>query len=431
MLTYTIKTFGCQMNYSDSERVANILESIGFKKAKNLETANLCIANTCSVRQKSEDKAYGFIVNWKKNNPKGIMAVTGCMVRQTGHRENSKDNLLKYDPIDLVFRIEDSQKLPKLLSNYFNEEFSVVGNGTLSSYFHIVPKVENKRQVFVPIMTGCNKFCAYCIVPYTRGREISRPIDEVFNECKKLVENGAIEITLLGQNVNSYTSDNKKCFPELLRKIDTLSKKGLSRLRFTSPHPQDFTDEITDTLATMKTSCPHIHLPAQHGSNQTLQAMNRNYTVEKYKSIVTYVRKKIHNVAITTDIIVGFPGETENDFQKLCNFAEQMRFDFSFTAIYSPRENTPAALMKNQFIPMAEKKRRFHIFDEIIKRTGAKNRDKFIGKMLNVLVEKVYKTKDGKWKNCGRSREFYETDFIADKPLLGQEVDVKIVGRNG
>jgi tRNA-2-methylthio-N6-dimethylallyladenosine synthase len=231
--------------------------------------------------------------------------------------------------------------------------------------------------------------------------------------------------------VNSYTSDGKKCFPDLLRKIDTLGDKGLSRLRFTSPHPQDFTDEVTDTLAAMQTSCPHIHLPAQHGSDETLKAMHRNYTAEQYEKIVAQVREKIPGAAITTDIIVGFPGETEADFQALCDFAERVRFDFSFTAIYFPRRHTPAAERTDQFIDVSEKKRRFHVFDEIVQRTAGKNRDGLRGKMLHILVEKVHKTADGTWRNCGRSREFYETEFITDNPMMGQEVGVKITGRNG
>jgi len=435
MSTYQIQTFGCQMNYSDSERVATVLDLCGLKESKN-ETADLLVVNTCSVRQKSEDKAYGFIVQYKKDHPEVLIAVTGCMVRQTGNKSNSKDKLLQYDPIDLVFRIEDTARLPKLLESYFTdldlEKFvSNFGGGTVENYFQINPKVTNKSQVLVPIMQGCDKFCSYCIVPFTRGREFSRSIKDIVKECEKQVENGAIEITLLGQNVNSYSVDGKKCFPVLLREIDKLAKKGLSRLRFVSHHPQDFTDEMIDTLASMKTNCAYVHLPVQHGSNRILKKMNRNYTIEEYEDKIAKIRKKIPGCTIATDIIVGFPGETEEDFAELCDFARRMKFDFSYTAIFSPRRGTKAAEMKEEFVPLDIKKKRFHALDKIIKETSFDNREKSIGKVLEVLVETSERLPNGKFRNSGRSRELFETWFDSEEDLFGKEVPVKITGRNG
>lgn len=435
MKTYTIKTFGCQMNHSDSERVASVLERAGFTRSMS-DQADFLVVNTCSVRQKSEDKAYGFIVNQKKEFPDMVVGVTGCMVRQTGDRTNSSDDLLQYDPIDLVFRIEDTARLPKMLEPSFSDhDFSgferTFGHGSLENYFHIVPKIENTAQVFVPIMQGCDKFCTYCIVPYTRGREISRPMSEVYDECLHLVEQGAREITLLGQNVNSYTDNGKKCFTELLLHIDTLFEKGLRRLRFTSAHPQDFTDDVIDALATMRTACPYIHLPVQHGSDRVLRLMNRNYTIDVYKEIITKIRARIPGVTLATDIIVGFPGETAEDFEVLLQFARDMRFDFSYTAIYSPRKNTPASRMKKDFISSDEKKRRFHLFDEIIKNTSFENREKSIGKTLEVLVEKSEKKEGGLFVHSGRSREFFEVYFESGRNLVGKEVDVQITERNG
>ena len=345
MKTYAIKTLGCQMNYSDSERVSSVLEQCGFVRVEEDQCADLQIINTCSVRQKSEDKAYGFMVQKKKDCPLTIIAVTGCMVRQTGDSTNCSDPLLRQDPIDLVFRIEDIARLPKLLESHFSDHnFSQFeesfGSGSIENYFAINPKIENKKQVFVPIMQGCNKFCTYCIVPYTRGREVSRPMEDIFTECEKHVLLGAKEITLLGQNVNSYTDGGKKCFAELLLKIDQLHEKGLSRLRFTSAHPQDFTDDVIEALSIMKTACPYIHLPVQHGSDRVLRAMNRNYTIAQYEDIIHRLRTKIPETILATDIIVGFPGETEEEFQVLCDFAKRMKFDFSYTAIFSPRKNT-------------------------------------------------------------------------------------------
>lgn len=430
-LKYAIKTFGCQMNYSDSERVAQVMEDCGFEKTDDFKTANFMVVNTCSVRQTAENKANGFLVSQKKKNPKVIMGVTGCMVRQTGNRENSKDKLLKHKPIDLVFRIEDCAKLPKLLESYFPEHsfadfVQKFGSGSLENYFQIVPKVENPIQVFVPIIQGCDKFCTYCIIPYTRGREISRSMNEIFEECEKLVEQGAIEITLLGQNVNSYVQEGVRCFPQLLKKIDSLHEKGLSRLRFTSAHPQDFTEEVVDVLAEMKTSCPYIHLPVQYGADALLRSMNRNYSIDEYEMIIKKIRSTIPNCTISTDIIVGFPGESQEDFEALCDFAKRMDFDFSYTAIFSPRKNTPAEKMSDQFIDSDTKKERFHIFDEIIKKIAFEKREKYIGKTLEVLIEKVEKMENGLFRNSGRSREFFEVSIDSQVSFVGQEVAVEI-----
>ena len=487
MKTYLIKTFGCQMNYSDSERVSSILEKSGFvpfqensleylgrrevatgegksresseNPAKNSpltrgvrgvenpakkttspqpsparrgskEDVDLIIFNTCSVRQKSEDKAIGAMREALKEYPQAKIGVTGCMVRRTGGRkDNTKDPLLQHDFIDFVFRIEDCVKLPKILENIFAGFSANPCNYEDDSYFKIDPNVRNKFQVFVPIMQGCDKFCSYCIVPHTRGREISRPMDEVFAECQTLVKNGAREITLLGQNVNSYKNNGEKCFAKLLQKIDELHSEGLSRLRFTAAHPQDFTDDVIDALATMKTSCPYVHLPAQHGSNEVLRNMERNYTVEHYEEIIRKIREKIPGVAISTDIIVGFPGETEEQFQELLDFGRRVKFDFSFTAIYSPRKNTKAGEMDDLFIPAEIKRERFHRFDEVVKESSWHHRDQFIGKTLEVLVEKSTPLENGLFRHSGRSREFFEVYFTSGRNLVGQEVAVKITER--
>lgn len=433
MPTYFTHTFGCQMNHSDSERVAAVLEKAGFDRSPDIDQADLLIINTCSVRQKSEDKALGFMRNHKKKHPHSKLAVTGCMVRQTGDKSNSRDELLRLDPIDLVFRIEDTARLPKLIEPHFpDHDFSLFadafGSGSIENYFRIVPKIESRTQVFVPIMQGCDKFCTYCIVPYTRGREISRPLDEVVDECRQHVEAGAKEITLLGQNVNSYRDglEGEKCFAKLLLEIDKLHEFGLSRVRFTSAHPQDFTDDVIEALATMRTRCPYIHLPVQHGSDQTLRAMNRNYTIETYKNIIRRIRKRMPDTTLATDIIVGFPGETEEDFEKLCDFAREMAFDFSYTAIFSPRKHTPAARMLKDFVPSDTKKKRFHIFDEVIKESAFARRAKFIGQTVEVLVEKTEPTEAGLWRNMGRSREFFEVWFESGRPLKGQVIEVQI-----
>ena len=436
MKTYTIQTFGCMMNYSDSERVASVLHSLGLTPAGENEVPDIFIANTCSVRQKSEDKALGMLQNMKKDHPRTIVAVTGCMVRETGDRDVSRDALLRHECIDCVFRIEDCGRLPKLLEKFFPEEdFSsgkIFCDGTsLQDYFKIAPKVEQAFRVSVPIMQGCNKFCAYCIVPYTRGREKSRPFDDIIAESEMLVKNGAKELWFLGQNVNSYMHEGRKAFAELILELDKQHANGLSRFRFMSAHPQDFGDDVIDALAQMKTACPYVHFAAQHGANTVLKRMNRNYKAAEYEEIVHKLRKAIPGITIATDIIVGFPGETEQDFEELCDFARRMEFDFSFTAIYSPRPHTPAAEMTDLFIPRDEQKRRFHIFDDIIKDTSWKRREAAVGTVLEVLVEQVTPLPNGEYRHMGRSREFFEVYFTADQNLLGQEVDVRITERRG
>ena len=434
MKKYAIRTFGCQMNHADSARVAQMCESAGFLPASESE-ADFLVVNTCSIRQKAEDKAFGFIRNFKRRHPKSKIGVTGCMVRQTGDRTLSRDHLLRHRIIDLVFRIEDTARVPKILERHFpSHDFSGFasdfGSGSIENYFKIVPKVENRHQVLVPIMQGCDKFCTFCIVPYSRGRELSRPMAEIFDECAAHVRNGAKEITLLGQNVNSYTdggdSGGKHIFYQLLEKIDSLHSLGLSRVRWTSPHPQDFCDDLIATLPRLKTFCNYVHLPAQHGSNRILKSMNRNYSVEKYEEIVRKLRQNIPDLTIATDIIVGFPGETESDFERLCELARRVKFDFSYTAIFSPRQNTPAAKMKSAFIPEKIKKDRFARFDSIIKETAFANRARYVGKNLEILVEKSQKLPNGNFANSGRSREFFEVWFESGRPFAGREVHVQI-----
>jgi len=428
MLNFCIETFGCQMNYSDSERIIGLLERAGWKNIESSEKADLVIFNTCSVRQKSEDKAVGAMRQLKQQSPTACIGVTGCMVRKTGSRATSTDKILKLDSVDFVFRIEDLGKLPKIIEEFFPGKFDYAEE--IQNYFEISPHVKNKKQVFVPIMQGCDKFCAYCIVPHTRGREISRPMQDVLNECEKLVQKGALEITLLGQNVNSYTHEGKKCFATLLREVDTLSKDGLKRVRFTSPHPQDFKDDVIDAIADCETLCPYVHLPAQHGSNTVLKEMQRHYTIEEFEEIVRKIRTKIPGCGLSTDIIVGFPGETEKDILDLLAFGERMKFDFSYTAIFSPRKGTPAAERSDQ-IPMEEKKDRFRRFDEVVKKHALARRTDFIGKELEILFEQATQQKDGMWRCGGRSAEFMEVYCTCGRNMAGEIATAKITDQDG
>lgn len=416
------------MNYSDSERVTGLLERAGWEKCDVPEEADMVIFNTCSVRQKSEDKAVGAMRKLKKQVPNICLGVTGCMVRKTGSRATSNDKILKLGTVDFVFRIEDLGKVPKIIEEFFPGKVDFAEE--IQNYFEISPHVKNEKQVFVPIIQGCNKFCAYCIVPHTRGREISRPMEDVLKECETLVKKGALEITLLGQNVNSYTNEGKKCFAELLREVDTLKKFGLKRVRFTSPHPQDFKDDVIDAIAECETPCPCVHLPAQHGSNKVLKEMRRNYTVEEYEEIVKKLREKIPGCGLITDIIVGFPGETEKDMQQLLEFGKRMKFDFCYTAIYSPRKGTSAAERTDQ-IPMEEKKNRFRRFDEVVKKHALAHRAEFIGKNVEVLFEQAMPEKNGMWRCGGRSAEFLEVYCSCGQNMVGEIAKVKITDQDG
>lgn len=410
------------MNYTDSARVAEICEKCGFEKTDDVFAADLVIANSCIVRQRSEDKAVGFVREVKKKNKNVVVAITGCAVGDPKTRKQVEKSKF----LDFVFDIRDLQSLPEKLKGFF--DFELAENFCGESYLSVPQKIENPSQVAIPIATGCDNFCSYCIIPYARGREVSRKMSDILRECREAVSQGAKEITLLGQNVNSYKDENgKNAFPRLLLEVDKLSALGLSRTKFMSAHPKDFSDETINALSEMKTFCNHVHLPTQHGSNRILKLMNRGYDTEDFELIIKKIKKRFPTCGITTDIIVGFPGETEEDLKKLCELADRIKFDFSFTAIYSPRRGTPASEMDGH-LDAAEKRRRFHVFDDVIKKHAFANRDEFLGKSLSILVESA-REEDGKWKNIGRSREYLEVEFFSDRNEVGKEVEVEIVGR--
>ena len=363
-MKYKIHTFGCQMNYSDTERVMSVLEAMGYEEGETENEADLVIFNTCSVRKKAEDKVYGkmtAMLKLKKKRPNLIVGITGCMVRRSSTKKSAKrDKLVLSEAIDVAFRIEDSAMLPSLIreiqpdieinTDVFEEE-----GGELENYFKIAPKRESGAQVWIPIQTGCDKFCTFCIVPFTRGRERSRDQQEIVDECTKAVENGAVEITLIGQTVDSYglsvrdkvaggfqvTKEvpnvvfNNKIFTEnknvmasapaaaaketaerpfvtLLREVDKLKSKGLRRLRFPPPHPHDFSEDLIVLHNELETLQPYIHLPVQSGSTKVLKDMRRTYTREHYIHLIEMIRKHIPDCAISTDIIVGFCGESDD-----------------------------------------------------------------------------------------------------------------------
>lgn len=463
-LKYHIQTFGCQMNYSDTERVSAILEKSGYQKARTLEDVDLFIFNTCSIKQKGEDRVYGIIKNvasFKKANPRLLIGITGCMVRQTSSRNSlpeKKDHLLEQlGPLDFVFRITDTHKLPEVLAETEPSlDLRNIDEVALNDYLRVTPEYTSKFQAFVPIQIGCDKYCTYCIVPYSRGREQSRPLEDILTECRRLVENGCKEITLVGQTVNSYglsAFDRQKGlfsdyhlssqgakpltpFVNLLREINALSEIGLNRLRYTSPHPKDFTDELIEAHATLKTLCPYIHLPIQSGDNQILARMNRKYTVEQYREKVHKLLARIPNCVISTDIIVGFCGETDQQFQNTFQLFEEMRWDQAFISRYSERIGTLADKAFPDDISAEVKAERWHHLNNLLKVISQGKNQAYLDRTLEVLVER-YNPLTKEYE--GRSREMKVVQFTAstwsDQPptsqsqqdLVGQILRIKII----
>ena len=339
---YKIVTYGCQMNENDSEKIAGMLTQMGYEEVGNEEIADVVIFNTCSVRENADIKVFGNLGHFKplkKKNPNMILAVCGCMMQQKEIVDRIMD---KYPQVDLVFGTHNIHKFPELLANAQQSPRIVIdvweeGGDIIES----VP-IERKfiHKAFVTIMHGCNNFCSYCIVPYTRGRERSREPEKILNEITKLAEEGCKEITLLGQNVNSYgkTLDKPISFANLLRKINEIN--GIERIRFMTSHPKDLSDELIETMKDCDKVCEHIHLPFQAGSNRILKIMNRRYTKETYLELVHKLKDAIPGISITTDIIVGFPGETEEDFEDTLDIVSKVKFDSAFTFLYSIREGT-------------------------------------------------------------------------------------------
>lgn len=356
-MKYHIKTFGCQMNVSDSERIAGFLEACKIKPAKEILNANFVIFNTCGVRQMAEDRVYGQVHNLRKNNSKIKIILTGCLANRKDVRIRLKHK------VDLFCDIKD---FPKTLLD--NLAPSIIGKRqTLSlgqNYLCLTPRYSNKRSAFVPIMTGCNNFCAYCVVPYARGREISRPLKDILSEVNSLSKSGYKEITLLGQNVNSYSS-KKTSFPDLL---DNLAKSYPEIIfRFLTSHPKDFSEKLMDVIARNKNIGREIHLPLQAGSDKILKVMNRPYTQKNYLDLIEKARQRILGASFTTDVIVGFPGETIEDFQESVKVFTKVNYNEAYINKYSPRPDTSAWELGDS-VPLEEKKRREKILREIVRK---------------------------------------------------------------
>ena len=423
-MKYFITTYGCQMNVHESEKIAGMLSDIGYDAATSAEEADVIVFNTCCIRDTAEKRAYGNIgalKGLKKTNPEKIIAVVGCMTQQKGGAEALAS---KFPFVDVILGTNSLDMLPILVQQKRAKTARIVVNEdpTVDVSVDLPIHRTSGTNAWINIMYGCNNFCTYCIVPYVRGRERSRAISEVLADVKQVLSEGYKEITLLGQNVDSYGSDLKDGtnFAALLKEISALP--GKFRLRFMTSHPKDFNKEVVDVIASSRNICHNIHLPIQSGSNEILRRMNRKYTVEQYLDIVEYIKAKMPDVGITSDIMIGFPGETEEDFKATCDLVEKVRFSNAFTFVYSPRKGTPAAKMEQ--IPADVKKSRITRLVKLQNDVTKRLSDDYIGNVYEILIEDVNPKYPG--TVCGRTDSGRLVTINGDPSLIGEFCDVKI-----
>ena len=420
---YTILTYGCQMNVHDSENISGIMEELEYTKEENYEKADVIILNTCAIRENAHNKVIGILGRIKKlkeENPNIITIIGGCMPQ-----EESVSNMLKdkYKWVDIVLGTHNIYDIPVLLDNIMKERkqnievYSIEG----SIIENLPVKRDSKYKAWVNIQYGCDKFCSYCIVPYTRGKQRSRlPID-ILKEVQELKDKGYKEVTLLGQNVNAYGKDleNKYTMANLLEDV---SKIGIDRIRFVTSHPWDFSSEMIDVIAKYDNIMPYIHLPIQSGSDNILKKMNRRYSTNEYKKLFYELKEKIPGVSITTDIIVGFPNETEEDFQKTIDIYNELKYDLAYTFIYSPREGTPASTMKDN-VPKAVKEARLQRLNKVVNKYARENNEKYLNKVVPVLIE-GYSDKGNKL--MGYTDTMKLVNVKADPSYIGKIADIYI-----
>ena len=407
---YCLITYGCQMNASDSERYAGQLEELGYTMTEDAELADVILMNTCCVRETAEDKVLGKIGEFKhlkaRNNDL-IIAVTGCMAQEWQER------LFKRAPhLDLVIGTHNIHKLIDLIKEREGKRGHALATDMDGNVFYDIPTRRfQKFFAWVPIMNGCNKFCTYCIVPYVRGREVSRPLEEIVEEVRNLADEGYKEITLLGQNVNSYGLDFKDGtdFSALLYAVEDID--GIERVRYMTSHPKDMTFAMVDAIAQCSKVVTHLHLPVQSGSTELLKKMNRGYSAEHYLELIEYVREKIPDVVLTTDLIVGFPGETEDMFQDTLKLLKKVRYDMAYTFIYSPRTGTPAATMGNQ-VPQEVKSDRLRRLMAVQNEISLACNKEMEGRDYEVIVEGPTKNDENHWfgRTSGNKMIIWEND---------------------
>ena len=424
---YNIITFGCQMNEHDSETIAGMLQEKGCVETMSRDDSDITIINTCSVRENADKRFFGTLGQLKKlkeKNPEYVACVCGCMMQQQHIIDTIKS---KYPWVDIIFGTHNIHRFPELLEKVYSEKKKIAE--TFEDSDQIVEGLPAKRlykhKSFVNIMYGCNNFCTYCIVPYTRGREKSRKPEDIIREITGLVADGVKEVTLLGQNVNSYRGageSGSECdFADLIYMINDI--EGLERIRFMTSHPKDLSDKLIQAFVDCEKLCNYIHLPVQAGSDRVLRRMNRKYTREKYLEVVERLRKAVPDIAISTDIIVGFPGETEEDFEETLSLVRSVKYDSAFTFLYSVRQGTPAAEYEDQ-IPEEVKHQRFDRLVDAVNADSAEKNAAYKGRIERVLVEGVSKKNENTL--TGRTEGFKLVDFGGGRELIGQMVNVEI-----
>jgi len=419
---FYLKTMGCQMNEHDSEVISGILMTLGYTPTEDIDDADVILYNTCCVRENPERKVYGQIGSFKalkEKKPHLIIGICGCMPQQ---KQELQDILTKLPHVDLIFGTHNIHRLPELLERaQCGERVVEVWDDSEEIVERLPVERANQLKAFVNIIYGCNNYCSYCIVPYTRGRERSRLPEDIIAEITQLAESGYKEVTLLGQNVNAYGKDldSDVSFARLLKLVNDIP--GIERIRFTTSHPKDVSDELITALAELPKVCEHLHLPVQAGSNHVLKRMNRRYTREYYLDLVAKIREAVPNISLTTDLIVGFPGETEEDFQETLSLVETVRYTSAFTFIFSPRKGTPAANMHHQ-VPEEIKKDRIYRLIELQYKISHEYMQSLVGKREELLVEEVTETQE----LMGRTRTNKQVIFPGSPELIGKLVTVEI-----
>lgn len=418
-----VHTYGCQQNVSDGEKLKGMLEKMGYGFTDEIEKASLILFNTCAVRENAVDRVFGNVgalKRLKKKNPDIVIAVCGCMVQQEKTAKKIKST---FPFVDIIFGTHVLHKFPELLCRFFFEGVRILeipeSDGVIAENLPI--KRESDFKASVPIMYGCNNFCTYCVVPLVRGRERSRDAEDIISEVKGLVYSGYKDILLLGQNVNSYGKGTDIDFSELLSRLDKL--EGEFKIEFMTSHPRDCTQRLIDVIADSEKICHHLHLPVQCGSDRILKLMNRHYDKEHYLALVDYARKRIPDLNLTTDIIVGFPGEMREDFEETLELMKKVCFDSAFTFIYSPRSGTKAAEMDDP-VSAEEKGKWFRELLEVQNECGGRSYRKYLGKTVRVLCEGKGRTSEEYF--TGKSRENIIVDFNGKEKDIGTFVNVRI-----
>jgi len=421
---YFIKTYGCQMNEHDSENIKAILEEMSFEYTDEMKDADLILLNTCAIRENAHNKVFGYlgrIKHLKETKPNIIVGLCGCMAQE---EVVINEILEKYNWLDIVFGTHNIHALPDILLKALkNKKINVEVLSIEGDVVENIPvKRDSKYKAWVNIMYGCDKFCTYCIVPYTRGKQRSRLPEFIIEEVNKLVTDGYKEVTLLGQNVNAYGKDLDINYG-MANLLEDVANTGIERIRFVTSHPWDFTDEMIEIIKKYDNIMPYIHLPLQSGSNNILKLMGRRYTKESYLKLFEKLKKTIPNVSITTDIIVGFPNETLDDFNETLEVVNKCKFDSAFTFIFSPREGTPAAKM-NDSISLEEKNRRLYELNEVVNKYALENNMKYLNQTVKVLLEETSKKDENML--VGYTETMKLVNVKADKKYIGKIVDVKI-----